>query len=106
MYQEFIEEFYNTIGYKTKEESGDIYSQALFLKKHLTEEIGRILTESVKYRNCKDNDCKEDKKLRKSTKKLPGGLVKSDEIVVKDIQFAYNNYKVIEILKKRGTAIA
>lgn len=28
-----------------------------------------------------------------------------EDVKVKDIQFAYNNYKVIEILKTRGAAI-
>ena len=32
--------------------------------------------------------------------------MKPDTVVVKDIQFAYNNHEVISILKKRGSAIA
>lgn len=98
MFNFFLDEHYNTVGIKTKEESGDIFSQALYLKKHLTEEIGRMLTKSAKYR--------KNKGLETSRKSLPGGLDKSEDVVVKDIQFAYNNYRVIEILKKRGTAIA
>jgi hypothetical protein len=37
---------------------------------------------------------------------LPGGIPKKTEVEVKDIQFAYKNHEVIDILKKRGTAIA
>jgi hypothetical protein len=47
MYNYFLDEHYNTVGFKTKEESGDTYSPALYLKKHLSEEIGRMLTNSL-----------------------------------------------------------
>jgi hypothetical protein len=60
-----------------------------------------MLTRSLKYKN----DRATKSFVRSSTKKLPGGIEKSDEVKVKDIQFAYNNHAVIQILKKRGTAI-
>ena len=44
MYQEFLENFYEPIGSKINDESGRPYTPALYLKKHLTEEISRILT--------------------------------------------------------------
>ena len=97
MFDWFLEEHYDPIGSKTKEESGDIYSQSLYLKKHLSDEVGRMLTRSLKFR--------KDRGTYGLVKKLTGGLEKSDEINVKDIQFAYNNHSVIYILKKRGTAI-
>jgi hypothetical protein len=50
MYNHFLDEHYNTVGVKTKEESGEIYSQALYLKKHLSDEVSRILTKSAAYR--------------------------------------------------------
>jgi hypothetical protein len=50
-----------------------------------------MLTRSLKHK--KDRDSKPLKKQH--TKKLPGGLEKSDEVKVKDIQFAYNNHSVI-----------
>jgi hypothetical protein len=61
MYDFFLDEHYNTVGVKTKEESGDTYSQALYLKKFLTEEIGRMLSNSAKYRINKG----QEEKLKK-----------------------------------------
>jgi hypothetical protein len=38
MYEDYLTNFYDPIGSKTKEEkSGEIYSPALYLKKHLSE---------------------------------------------------------------------
>lgn len=54
MYKEFIDNFYDPIGSKTKEESGDVYSQALYLKKFLTDEVERMLTRALKYRKDRD----------------------------------------------------
>ena len=87
MFDWFLEEHYNPIGSKTKEESGDIYSQSLYLKKHLSDEVGRMLTRSLKFR--------KGKGIFGKAKTLKGGLEKSDDIIVKDIQFAYNNHAVI-----------
>lgn len=44
------------------------------------------------------------KKPAKKQKPKAGGTV-IDEVVVKDIQFAYNNHEVINLLKTRGYAI-
>ena len=44
MWAHFLEEHYEPIGSKLKEESGDYFSKALYLKKHLSDEIGRMLT--------------------------------------------------------------
>jgi hypothetical protein len=98
MYDYFLDEHYNTVGCKLKEESGELYSHALYLKKFLSEEIAKILTKSL--------ERKHNKGERRMSKKLPGGLEKELDVKVKDIQFAYNNHAVINILKKRGTAIA
>ena len=49
-----------------------------------------MLTRSIKYKK----DREGPKPLIKQ-KTLPGGISKSDEVVVKDIQFAYNNHAVI-----------
>lgn len=37
---------------------------------------------------------------------MANGLPEREEIKVKDIVFAFNNYQVINVLKQRGTAIA
>ena len=55
MYDEFINEFYNTTGVKLKEaKSGQTYSPALYLKKHLSDEIGKMLTKSYLNRKAKE----------------------------------------------------
>ena len=54
MYNFFLDEHYNTVGVNTKEESGENYSPALYLKKHLSEEISRMLTNSLKHRKSMD----------------------------------------------------
>jgi len=55
MWSYFLEEHYDPIGSKMKEESGDFYSQSLYLKKHLSDEIGRMLTRSLKHKKDKDS---------------------------------------------------
>jgi hypothetical protein len=105
MYDDFIDNYYNPIGSKMKEElSGETYSPALYLKKYLSEEIGKMLTKSYKHRKGQTTTTQQ-KLVKKPTKKKVNGLPEVDEIVVKDIQFAYNNHEVITILKNRGYAI-
>ena len=86
MYEYFLNEFYNPIGSKEKEESGDFYSPALYLKKHLTEEIGRALTKSLKERHAKE--AAEDgghQAHHHKQKTMAGGLPRREEVLVKDI---------------------
>lgn len=55
MYDEFIENFYNPIGSKEREEkSGDLYSPALYLKKYLSQEVGNMLTKSYQNRKARE----------------------------------------------------
>jgi hypothetical protein len=64
MYQDFMENFYEPIGSKLKEEkSGETYSPALYLKKHLSEEVGQMLTKS--YLNRKKREEENQKGLKK-----------------------------------------
>jgi hypothetical protein len=55
-----------------QEESGEMFSPALYLKKHLNQEIGRILTESFLHRT-KDE---RDHHIVHKEKHLAGGLEK------------------------------
>jgi hypothetical protein len=52
MWATFLEEIYPEVEKKQirEEISGELFSPALYLKKHLAEEIGKRLTESLKYR--------------------------------------------------------
>lgn len=86
------------------EEGGELFSPALYLKKHFNEEIGRILTASFKHRTAEEET--EKTPLRHKEKHLAGGLAKPTDVEVKGIQFAYNNHEIIDVLKKRGAAIA
>lgn len=57
MYDDYMENFYNPTGSKlTEEKSGEIYSPALYLKKHLSEEVGRMLTNSYLNRKKKEEE--------------------------------------------------
>jgi hypothetical protein len=106
MYKEFLSEFYEPTGSKMNEEkSGQIYSPALYLKKYLSEEIGRMLTLSYINRLEREKE-HELEHSRGKPKKNASGLPPVETIIVKDIQFAYNNHEVIAILKKRGYAIS
>lgn len=44
MYDYFLDNFYEPFGSRLTDECGKIYSPALYLKKHLSDEISRILT--------------------------------------------------------------
>lgn len=51
MYKWFLKQQYNPKGCKLDEEAGgDKYSAPLYLKKYLTDEIGRFLTNALKHR--------------------------------------------------------
>lgn len=54
MYRTFLKDNYEKDGKNQKEESGDFYSPALYLKKYLGEKVGEIISESVKYNLEKD----------------------------------------------------
>jgi len=73
-----------------QEESGELYSPALYLKKHLNQEIKRILTASLKYRTEKEKA--EHPHAKHKEKHLPGNKQKPTEVECKGIQFAYNNH--------------
>jgi hypothetical protein len=47
MYEFFMEEHFEPVGSKLKSDNGDFYSPALYLKKHLSEEVSRMLTKSL-----------------------------------------------------------
>lgn len=50
MWQHYLEQYYEPKGKNMKEEGGENFSQALYLKKYLTDEIGRIMTDARKHR--------------------------------------------------------
>lgn len=50
MWKHFLTQYYEPIGSKEKEKSGQFYSPALYLKKVLIEDISEILTDSLKMR--------------------------------------------------------
>lgn len=85
----------------------------------MNEEIKRILTASLKYRTDKEKEkelanqapirhkgADKGKGHHHKERHLPGGQEKPTEVECKGIQFAYNNHEIINLLKKRGTAIA
>lgn len=47
MWDYYLETYYKDNGENQIEESGQKYSPALFLKKHLTDNVSKILTESL-----------------------------------------------------------
>ena len=75
-------------GYDVKED-GTMYSEALYLKKYLMEKIPEILTQ-FREKRLKMDDCNE---------------VGEVSMEISEIQFAYNNHKLIKLLKTRGIAI-
>ena len=107
MWRYYLDVIYEEQVVKTglQEESGELYSPALYLKKHLNQEIKRILTASLKYRTEKEK-AESKGPIHHKEKHLPGNREKPTEVECKGIQFAYNNYQIIDILKKRGSAIA
>lgn len=80
-------------------------SQALYLKHYLTEKIGEILTNYAYRKKAHEleqsgvdvGDDIENQLTEEQKKEL--------KVEVFDVQFAFNNYKLINILKRRGTAI-
>ena len=47
MYENFLEDIYEPTGKFEKDESGENYSPALYLKKYLSERVSEILSESI-----------------------------------------------------------
>lgn len=101
MYETFLMDIYEPTGKHEKEESGEPYSPALYLKKYLAERVSEILTESLKWKL--DNDKHEGKRNRKQVKEKT--KEQRSQVRVIDIEFAYNNHQMIDLLKQRGTAI-
>ena len=75
MYDEFLDNFYEPYGTREKDENGKIYSPALYLKKHLTQEISRILTAQLKH-NTEQQIIKN--RGKKKDRKLANGVPKPD----------------------------
>jgi hypothetical protein len=50
MYEDFMDNVFEPIGSRQTDEHGKLYSPALYLKKYLSEEVSRILTNSMKFR--------------------------------------------------------
>ena len=88
MYDDFLDNFYEPFGSRQTDDSGKIYSPALYLKKHLMDEISRILSNQMK------NRIKSgvNNKGKKGHRTMVDGLPRIESVQVKDIQFAYNNY--------------
>lgn len=93
MWRYYLDVIYEEQVVKTglQEESGELYSPALYLKKHLNQEIKRILTASLKYRTEKEK-AESKGPIHHKEKHLPGNREKPTEVECKGIQFAYNNY--------------
>ena len=117
MYKYYLRQHYEFKGKDLEEEDGggEKYSSALYLKKHLSEEISRILTDALNHRTSNAHKAEESSKsgfvaknITKKTAKKPKTKAigaQRDSVVVKDVQFAYKNYEVINLLKTRGYAI-
>ena len=102
MYKDYLLDIYEHIGKKEKEESGDSYSPALYLKKYLAQRVEEILSESIKWKL--EHDSHHDPKGHR--KKVQEKTIEQRaHIHVSDIEFAYNNNEMIVLLKNRGTAI-
>lgn len=91
MYASYLENQYHGQGENEIEDSGNKYSSALYLKKYLKNDIQELLDEVHKYKLEKDPTDKALKKRKPAQ--------------VRQIEFAYKNYKLINLLKLRGTAI-
>jgi hypothetical protein len=102
MWDKFKDEIYPNVERDDirEEASGELFSPALYLKKYLSEEIGKRLTESLQYRQGHQAE-KNESAIRHAPKekKMAGGLERRHEVEVKDIQFAYKNHEVINLLK-------
>ena len=94
---------YEPTGKFEKEESGDTYSPALYLKKYLSQRVSEILSESIKYKL--ENDKHESHHKNRKSKSGEKTIEERSKIEVSDIEFAYNNAKIINLLKARGYAI-
>ena len=102
MYQDFLDNHYNPVGINEREESGDLYTPGLYLKKYLTKEVGDLLTTSMKARMEMEaaHEDKHHKLVKRKTTSPEEACV-----TVADIEFAYNNYELIKLLQLRGQAI-
>lgn len=83
-------------------------SKALYLKKYLIEKIGLILTSyNIQLKMQEKHHAKHLSKVDHES--VPSELSAAEKekckVEVFDIQFAFNNHKLINILKARGTAI-
>ena len=68
-------------------------------KEHMKTELEQILNQRLQ--KIKE----EDRKLEADGKKAIYCGVEVQQVIIADIVFAFDNYKVIELLKKRGTHI-
>lgn len=98
MWEEFESNFYER--HKNEEEKTKRMSKALYLKKYLISKIGEILTHYNEnhYIHEKDHEGLGNYELTDAEKEKL-------QVRVFDVSFAFNNHNLIEILKKRGTAI-
>ena len=103
MYETFLRDHYEPTGKNEVEESGEKYSPALYLKKYLAQRVGEVLSDSIKYKL--EHDKHHTHKKNRKSKQEEKSIEERSKIHVSDIEFAYNNAKIINLLKKRGTAI-
>lgn len=92
MYEYFIKTEYDPTGCNLVEEGGnDTYSPALYLKKHLSDQISEILTNALKHRtkyNEENQSENQNKKDKKKKKRMPAGgimIPEREKVTVKDI---------------------
>ena len=102
MYNTFLEDHFKPTGQHEKEESGENYSPALYLKKYISERVSEVLSEAIKW-NLEHEKHHEPKANRKKVQEKT--IEERSTIHICDIEFAYNNNQMIELLKTRGTAI-
>jgi len=60
MWDDYLNNHYNPIGSKEEEDSGQLHSPALYLKKLLSEEISEILTETLQLRKSMESKESQD----------------------------------------------
>mmetsp|Transcript_8384 Transcript_8384/g.14010 ORF Transcript_8384/g.14010 Transcript_8384/m.14010 type:complete len:683 (+) Transcript_8384:250-2298(+) len=119
MFKFFCDNYYDP----EKEEDGVADSRAMQLEKHLTREIEQMIERSMDFRH-RHGSPEEEKKgafsrfakaiqtsrtsyimKKKLRNKLSQELSTREKCQIQDIQFAYNNHRLLILLRERGTAI-
>lgn len=109
--KEMYNDFENNVWPRVQDQEnveGRKISKAFAMKKHMSVEISRILTDFSRVRRSHEAahsegfEMKENPAGRRSTKKA---IAEDFEVRIANIEFAFENYELIDLLKKRGTAI-